>query len=122
MVGWPWWRKVLSRGGSIYAAVILGLRQRDLTGGYKGWRREALEAIRVEETRSNGYAFQIETTYRARAAAARVVEVPITFTDRLRGASKMGMGIVLEAIRVVPQLKARATHVQPIREHATARR
>lgn len=107
VVGWPWWRKVLSRGGSLYAATLLGLRQKDLTGGYKGWRRETLEAIRSEETRSNGYAFQIETTYRATVAGADVVEVPITFADREHGKSKMGWPIILEAVRIVPGLRLR---------------
>jgi dolichol-phosphate mannosyltransferase len=65
VVGWPWWRQALSRGGSLYAGTILGLSLSDLTGGFKGWRREVLEAIRPGDTRSNGYAFQIETTYRA---------------------------------------------------------
>lgn len=107
VVGWPWWRKALSRGGSIYAGAILGLPVHDLTGGFKGWRRETLEAIIPEETRSNGYAFQIETTYRATLAHARVEELPIRFTDRELGASKMGWPIVFEAVRVVPILRMR---------------
>lgn len=107
VVGWPWWRKVLSRGGSLYAGALLGLRQKDLTGGYKGWQRETLEAIRSEETRSNGYAFQIETTYRATIAGADVVEVPITFADREHGKSKMGWPIILEAVLIVPGLRLR---------------
>lgn len=113
VVGWPWWRKVLSRGGSLYAAAILGLSQRDLTGGFKGWRRETLEAIRPEETRSNGYAFQIETTYRATIAGARVIEMPITFSDRELGSSKMGWPIILEAVRVVPGLRLRPPVLYP---------
>lgn len=111
VVGWPWWRQALSRGGSIYAGVILRLRPKDLTGGFKGWRREALEAIAVDHTRSDGYAFQVETTYRAGLAGARIVEVPIIFADRRRGSSKMGWPIVLEAIRVVPGLRFRRPQV-----------
>jgi dolichol-phosphate mannosyltransferase len=107
VVGWPLRRQLLSRAGSLYAGVILGLAQRDLTGGFKGWKREALEAIRPATTKSDGYAFQIETTHRATRAGARVVEIPITFHDRRRGASKMGWPIVLEAIRVVPALRLR---------------
>lgn len=111
VVGWPWWRQALSRGGSIYAGMVLRLRHRDLTGGFKGWRRETLEAIAVDHTLSDGYAFQVETTYRARLAGARIVEVPITFADRRRGSSKMGWPIVLEAIRVVPGLRLRRPQV-----------
>lgn len=114
VVGWPWWRLALSRGGSWYAGIILRLPVRDLTGGFKGWRREALEAIRPEETRSNGYAFQIETTYRATLSAARVREIPIEFTDRQMGASKMGWPIVLEAVRVVPALRMRRPRVTEV--------
>lgn len=112
VVGWPLRRQLLSRGGSLYAGTILGLPQRDLTGGFKGWRRGALEAIRPAETQSDGYAFQIETTYRATLVGARVVEIPITFHDRRRGASKMGWPIVLEAIRVVPALRLRPTGLE----------
>jgi dolichol-phosphate mannosyltransferase len=105
--GWPWWRRALSRGGSLYAGTILGLPVRDLTGGFKGWRRETLEAISPGETRSNGYAFQIETTYRATIVGAQVREVPIRFADRELGASKMGWPIVFEAVRMVPLMRLR---------------
>lgn len=114
VVGWPLWRMLLSRGGSVYAALILRLRQRDLTGGFKGWSRNSLEAIRVGETRSNGYAFQIETTYRARCAGARIAEVAIRFVDRERGASKMGWPIILEAVRVVPGLRLKDAPVHSL--------
>lgn len=112
--GWPLWRRALSRGGSIYSGAILGLTQRDLTGGYKGWSREALESIRVGETRSNGYAFQVETTYRAKLAGAEIEEVPITFADRELGRSKMGWPIVIEAIRVVPFLRVSRPRVRRV--------
>ncbi|MGH8950446.1 MAG: glycosyltransferase [Acidimicrobiia bacterium] len=111
VVGWPWWRKVLSRGGSVYAGAILALPHRDLTGGFKGWRRETLQAIRPETTRSNGYAFQIETTYRAHRAGAGIEEIPIRFRDRERGVSKMGVPIILEAVKVVPGLRFRRPEV-----------
>jgi dolichol-phosphate mannosyltransferase len=107
VVGWPWWRHLLSRGGSLYAGAILGLAVKDLTGGFKGWRRDVLETTRFRETRSDGYAFQIETTYRAIMAGARVRELPIEFTDRERGTSKMGWPIVVEAILVVPLMRLR---------------
>jgi dolichol-phosphate mannosyltransferase len=111
VVGWPWWRCLLSRGGSLYAGTILGLAVKDLTGGFKGWRRDALEAIRFWETRSSGYAFQIETTYRAIMAGARVRELPIEFTDRERGTSKMGWPIIGEAIRNVPLMRLRRSQI-----------
>jgi dolichol-phosphate mannosyltransferase len=114
VVGWPWWRQALSRGGSLYAGTILGLPVRDLTGGFKGWRREALVAMRPEDTRSNGYAFQIETTYRAMIARARVKELPISFSEREFGASKMGWPIVFEAVRVVPALRMRRPALQRV--------
>lgn len=113
VMGWPWWRQLLSRGGSLYAATILGLTPKDLTGGFKGWRRGLLETIRSEETRSNGYAFQIETTYRASIVGARIIEVPITFSDREHGSSKMGWPIILEAVRVVPGLRLRRPILGP---------
>lgn len=111
VVGWPFWRLVLSRAGSLYAGTILGLKVGDLTGGFKGWTRPALEAVRVEGTHSDGYAFQIEITYRAVMAGALVDEVPIRFAERERGVSKMGPGIVLEAVRRVPGFKVRKPEV-----------
>lgn len=113
--GWPWWRLLLSRGGSVYAGLLLGLPQKDLTGGFKGWRTEALEAVRPEATQSNGYAFQVETTYRAGLAGARIAELPITFADREQGASKMGLPIVFEAIGIVPWLRWNRPEVDRIR-------
>ena len=97
-------RRFVSRGGSLYARVLLGVRVRDLTGGFKCYRREVLEAIDLDAISSRGYAFQIETTYRALRAGFRVVEVPITFADREDGGSKMSRSIVLEAIWKVPVL------------------
>jgi len=105
---WGLVRRCISRGGSLYAQVLLQLGIRDLTGGFKCYRRTVLETIDLEAISSLGYAFQIETTYRALRAGFRVVEVPITFSDREVGGSKMSKAIVLEAIWKVPLLRLRA--------------
>jgi dolichol-phosphate mannosyltransferase len=105
---WGLVRRFISRGGSLYAQVLLQLGIRDLTGGFKCYRRAVLETIDLGAISSLGYAFQIETTYRALRAGFRVVEVPITFTDREVGGSKMSKAIVLEAIWKVPVLRVRA--------------
>jgi dolichol-phosphate mannosyltransferase len=102
---WGLVRRAVSAGGSLYARVLLGTRVRDLTGGFKCYRREVLERIDLDAIRSKGYAFQIETTYRALRAGFQVVEVPITFVDREAGGSKMSKTIVLEAIWKVPALR-----------------
>jgi dolichol-phosphate mannosyltransferase len=100
-VNWGLGRKLISRGGSLYARLILGLTARDLTGGFKCFRREVLEAIDLATVQCTGYAFQIELTYRASRRGFRILEVPITFVDRRVGHSKMSRRIVLEAIRKV---------------------
>ena len=100
-VNWGLGRKVLSRGGSLYARTILGLRVRDLTGGFKCFRRQVLEAIDLSSVECSGYAFQIELTYRAVQKGFRVVEFPIIFEDRRVGQSKMSRRIVLEAVSKV---------------------
>jgi dolichol-phosphate mannosyltransferase len=105
---WGFVRRFVSRGGSLYAQVLLQVGLRDLTGGFKCYRRKVLETIDLDGISSLGYAFQIETTYRALRAGFRVVEVPITFADREVGGSKMSEWIVLEAIWRVPVLRARA--------------
>jgi dolichol-phosphate mannosyltransferase len=105
---WGLLRRFVSAGGSLYARVLLGVGIRDLTGGFKCFRREVLEAIDLGAVSSRGYAFQIEMTYRALRAGFSVVEVPITFVDRERGGSKMSRAIVLEAIWKVPALRLRA--------------
>ncbi len=102
---WGLLRKVISEGGSTYARIVLGLKVRDLTGGFKCFRREVLEAIRFEEVRSRGYAFQVELTYRAVQAGFRVAEVPIVFRDREEGQSKMSWRIAAEAMWLVPLLR-----------------
>jgi dolichol-phosphate mannosyltransferase len=105
---WGLVRRFVSRGGCLYAQILLGMRVRDLTGGFKCFRREALEAIDLGALSAHGYAFQIETTYRIRRAGLRVTEVPITFVERRAGASKMTGAIVAEAIWKVPLLRLRA--------------
>jgi dolichol-phosphate mannosyltransferase len=104
---WGMLRQVVSRGGSWYARRVLGLGIRDLTGGFKCFRREVLEAIDLPTVRSHGYAFQVELTYRAIKRGFRVVEVPIVFRDRQHGHSKMSWRIALEAMVLVPQLRTR---------------
>ncbi|HKP18518.1 MAG TPA: polyprenol monophosphomannose synthase [Gaiellaceae bacterium] len=105
---WGAVRRFVSRAGSLYAQTLLLTRVRDLTGGFKCYRRGVLETIDLDSISSRGYAFQIETTYRALRAGFRVVEVPITFVDREAGQSKMSRAIVLEAIWRVPYLGALA--------------
>jgi dolichol-phosphate mannosyltransferase len=105
---WGRLRRFVSAGGSGYARRVLGVQVHDLTGGFKCFRREVLETIDLDAITSRGYAFQIETTYRALRAGFRVVEIPIAFVDRERGGSKMSRGIVLEAIWRVPMLRLRA--------------
>jgi dolichol-phosphate mannosyltransferase len=102
---WGLSRRVVSRFGSFYARVLLGVGIRDLTGGYKCFRRVVLEEIGLERITTKGYAFQIETTYRAIRAGCRVVEVPIVFAEREAGRSH---GIALEAMSKVPELRLRA--------------
>ena len=102
---WPWWRYLISRCGSYYARLVLGVRQRDLTGGFKCFAPRALPRIPLDQVSATGYGFQIETTWRALRAGLRVVEVPITFTERVRGASKMSTSIALEAALMVPRLR-----------------
>lgn len=104
---WGRARKAISRWGSIYARTWLGLDVMDLTGGFKCFRREVLEAIRLETVSALGYAFQIETTYRAVAAGFSVVEIPIVFSDRRVGESKMSRAIVAEAAWRVPIMRLR---------------
>jgi dolichol-phosphate mannosyltransferase len=107
VVDWGLLRRVVSEGGSTYARLVLGLHVRDLTGGFKCFRREVLEAIHFDSVRSQGYAFQVELTYRAVQAGFRVVEVPITFRDRQQGTSKMSWRIAAEAMWLVPLLRFR---------------
>jgi len=101
-VGWPWYRRIISRGGNTFARTVLLLPYRDLTGGFKAWRRELLESIRLRDMGVNGYGFQVETTWWAHRRGARIVQVPIIFRERTAGRSKMSGAIVREAmVRVV---------------------
>jgi dolichol-phosphate mannosyltransferase len=108
IANWGPVRRFVSAGGSLYARILLGVPVHDLTGGFKCFRREVLEALDLDAIASRGYAFQIETTYRALRAGFRVVEVPIRFVDREHGGSKMSHGIFAEAVWKVPVLRLRA--------------
>jgi dolichol-phosphate mannosyltransferase len=105
---WGLIRRLVSRGGCLYAQVLLGVRVKDLTGGFKCFRRSTLEAIDLDAVSARGYGFQIETTYRVLRAGLRVREVPIRFVDRRVGESKMTGSIVAEAAWMVPLLRLRA--------------
>lgn len=105
---WGLVRRAISWGGSFYARALLGLDVRDLTGGFKCFRARVLETLDLDAIHSKGYAFQIETTYRAVRRGFRVVEVPITFVDRTEGTSKMSRTIFLEAVAKVPRLRLAA--------------
>jgi dolichol-phosphate mannosyltransferase len=109
---WGALRRFVSSGGSLYARTLLGVGIRDLTGGFKCYRREVLQRIDLSTIKSTGYAFQIETTYRALRAGFRVREIPITFADREAGSSKMSKRIFLEAVWKVPALRVAALRRQ----------
>jgi len=108
VAGWPAHRRLISRAGSLYARTLLGVGIRDLTGGYKCFRRRVLETADLDGVHGQGYVFQIELTYRTLRMGGRVVEVPITFCDRTAGTSKMTPAIVAEAVWKVPALRIRA--------------
>jgi dolichol-phosphate mannosyltransferase len=107
-IGWPLRRKLISRAGTLFARVMLLLPYRDLTGGFKAWRRELLEGIRLREADTSGYGFQIETTWWAHRRRATVTEIPIVFRERVAGSSKMSGGIVGEALALVLRLRLEA--------------
>ncbi len=111
-VNWGFVRRAISSGGSLYARTLLGVEVRDLTGGFKCFRRVVLETIDLDAVAARGYAFQIETTYRALRAGFTVAEVPITFVDRVVGGSKMSRSIVVEAVWRVPLLRWKALRGQ----------
>jgi dolichol-phosphate mannosyltransferase len=108
VVNWPVGRLLLSYFANIYARIVTGLRLFDATGGFKCFRRKVLEAIDLDSVRSNGYGFQIEMSFRASRKGFRIVEIPIVFTDRTDGASKMSGAIVREAIWMVWRLRFQA--------------
>ena len=105
VLDWGLARRLISRGGSLFARTVLDLSPLDLTGGFKAWRAETLAAVSGGTVRAGGYVFQIEMTYRASRAGARVVEIPITFVDRRLGASKMSRRIIFEAFGIVLALR-----------------
>jgi dolichol-phosphate mannosyltransferase len=105
VVDWGIARRVVSRGGSMFARLVLGLDPHDLTGGFKAWRASTLQAVPFDGVHAGGYVFQIEMTFRASRAGARIREIPITFHDRRVGQSKMSRRIVAEALVVVVQLR-----------------
>lgn len=114
VVNWSFKRKLISRGGSLYAKIILGLPQNDLTGGFKCFRREVLETIDVNQLKSTGYSFQIETTYKTYLNGFKIKEIPIVFEDRVLGVSKMSGNIFKEAILMVLALrKNRDSFIKP---------
>ena len=102
---WGLARRLISRGGSVYTALFLRMGVKDPTGGFKCFRRRVLEQLELDAVTPRGYAFQIEMTYRAKQAGFKVVEIPITFVDRVVGQSKMSRSVVLEAIWRVPLLR-----------------
>jgi dolichol-phosphate mannosyltransferase len=108
ILDWGRGRRAISRAGSTYARWVLGLKVRDMTSGFKCWRREALEGVDLDSVGSGGYAFQVEMTYRAVRGGFEVREVPITFRDRRVGQSKMTRSIVVEAALKVPALRLRS--------------
>ncbi|MGH2459818.1 MAG: glycosyltransferase, partial [Chloroflexota bacterium] len=111
---WSLPRQVISKGGSLYTRLLLGLPVRDCTGGFKCFRREALEALDLDRMRSNGYGFQVELNYLCYRRGFRIVEVPITFPDRTAGRSKMSAAIFLEALLLVWRLRRQTTAGEPI--------
>ncbi len=114
---WPLWRHAMSQSGSLYARLVLGVPIRDLTGGFRGWRRRALQDIGLGSVRAEGYAFQVEMAYRCARKGGRVVEIPILFTERRRGSSKMSPAIFLEAVAAVWRLRLEEARLpRPLRQ------
>jgi dolichol-phosphate mannosyltransferase len=104
-IGWPLYRQLISRGGTLFARTVLLLPYHDLTGGFKAWRRELLEAVRLRDANASGYGFQIEMTWWSHRRGAKIVQVPITFRERVAGRSKMSGSIVREALLLVIRLR-----------------
>lgn len=101
MPDWPMLRRFISRGGNVYAGLLLGLRTKDATAGFRCWRANSLEGLEYRDAEASGYGFQVEMAWMAERAGLDVVEVPIVFRDRTRGSSKMNGSIVVEAMRLV---------------------
>jgi dolichol-phosphate mannosyltransferase len=121
ITNWPRLRRVLSRSGSLYARLMLGVTVRDLTSGFRCVRRRVLETVEPSTLRSQGYVFNIELTYRALLAGFVVKEIPITFRDREEGESKMSLPIAIEALRLVPKLRRLRTEVVQQRSNGAVR-
>jgi dolichol-phosphate mannosyltransferase len=121
ITNWPRLRRVLSRSGSLYARLMLGVTVRDLTSGFRCVRRRVLETVEPSTLRSQGYVFNIELTYRALLAGFVVKEIPITFRDREEGESKMSLPIAIEALRLVPKLRRLRTEVVQRRSNGAVR-
>jgi dolichol-phosphate mannosyltransferase len=123
VVNWPWYRQLISRGGTFYARLMLGIPIKDATGGFRAFRRATLERLPLDEVSSQGYCFQIDMARRVVAADMTVVEVPITFVERERGESKMSGGIVREALWRVTVWGAQRLLSKParLRSRTTAR-
>ncbi len=111
--GWSMTRRMISRGGSTFARIVLGLPLRDLTGGFKAWRADLLRAIDLDAVETRGYGFQIEMTWRAHAMGAKIQELPIVFSERRAGQSKMSRRIVLEALLMVVRLRVSSRSSRP---------
>jgi dolichol-phosphate mannosyltransferase len=107
-VGWPLHRQLISRAGTLFARTVLLLPYRDLTGGFKAWRRELLDAVRLRDANSSGYGFQVEMTWWSHRRGATIVQLPIIFRERVAGRSKMSGSIVREALLLVIKLRLRA--------------
>jgi dolichol-phosphate mannosyltransferase len=112
---WPIWRKWLSGFGNVYARTILGMSVRDVTGGFKMWKREVLEAFPLDEIRANGYVFQVEMAYVAMKLGFRFKEIPIHFNERIYGQSKMNFRIQIEAAMRVWELPRRYRHLKKVK-------
>lgn len=112
---WPFWRQFLSSFGNLYSRLILGISARDVTGGYRLWRRTALQNMPLERVRSNGYAFQVEMAYLAHRLGYSIREIPFYFADRTRGGSKMSFLIQVEAALRVWQMRYNYRDVKPAR-------
>ena len=113
ILNWPWTRELLSRGGNAYVRLVLGLPLHDATGGFRAYRRAVLDTMPLDEVASHGYCFQVDLAWRATRAGYRVVEVPITFVERVRGESKMSRAIVVEALWRVTWWGLRARRAAP---------
>ncbi len=113
---WSIYRELLSLGANVYARVLTGMQIKDATGGYRCWRREALEAVDFSRIEANGYAFQVELAYVVWRLGFDILELPIIFTDRRVGKSKMNYKIMWEGVTVVPRLKRKYKDLKPITE------